>query len=102
MLIDYNTQISKDTINHNVMSVNKINRILRDHRNNENDIESDVEHRIYKRFYNKLINLEQVFKNDIIFFDKYKASVDFYENELWFKFPYVILFEKTFDINWLF
>ena len=82
MLIDYDTQISKDTFDYNVMNVNKINRISRDHRNNENDIESDVEHRIYKRFYNKLINLEQVFKNDIIFFDKYKASVDFYENEL--------------------
>ena len=40
------------------MSVNKINRILRDYRNNENDIEFNVEHHIYKRSYNKLINLK--------------------------------------------
>ena len=64
------------------MSVNKINRISKDHRNSENDIGFDVEHRIYKRSYNKLINLEQVLKNDIIFFDKYKTSVGFHENEL--------------------
>ena len=82
MLINCDTQISKNTLNYNVISVNKINRILRDHQNNENDIESDVEHRIYKRFYNKLINLEQVLKSDIIFFDKHKTSAGFHKNEL--------------------
>ena len=64
------------------MSVNKINCISKDYRNNENDIEFDAEHRIYKRFHNKLINLKQVFENDIIFFDRHKTSVDFHENEL--------------------
>ena len=64
------------------MSLNKIDYISKDHQNNGNDIRSDVEHNIYKRFYNKLINLEQVLKNDIIVFDKYKTSVDLYENEL--------------------
>ena len=58
MLIDCDTQISKDTLDHNVMSVNKINRISKNHRNSENDIGSDVEHRIYKRFYNKLIDFK--------------------------------------------
>ena len=65
-----------------MICVNKIYYISRDHQNNKNDIESNVEHRIYKKFYNKLIDFEQIFKNDIIIFDKYKASVDFYENEL--------------------
>ena len=81
------------------MSVNKIDYISRDYWNNENDIRSDVEHRIYKRFYNRLISLEQIFENDIIIFDKHRASVDFHENELWLKLLYVMLFEKTFDIN---
>ena len=40
------------------MSVNKIDCILKDHRNNENDIEFNIEHRIYKGSYNKLINLK--------------------------------------------
>ena len=31
MLIDYDTQISKDTFDHKVMSVNKINYISKDH-----------------------------------------------------------------------
>ena len=82
ILIDYDTQISKNTLDYNVMSVNKINRISKNHQNNENDIGSDVEHRIYKRSYNKLISLKQVFKNDIILFNKHKASVGFYKNEL--------------------
>ena len=43
------------------MSVNKIDYILKNHRNNENNIRFDVEHRIYKRFNNKLISFEQVF-----------------------------------------
>ena len=64
------------------MSVNKINCILRDYRNNENNIEFNVEHRIYKKSHIKLINLKQVFENDIIFFDKHKTSVDFHRNEL--------------------
>ena len=67
--------------------------------NNENDIKSDAEHRIYKRFNNKLINLEQVLRNDIIIFDKYKINVDFYESELCFTFSYIILFKKTFNVN---
>ena len=58
MSIDYDTQISKNMFDYNVINVNRINRISRDYRNNENDIGSDVEHRIYKRFYNKLINLK--------------------------------------------
>ena len=82
MLIDDNSQISKNALDYKVMNVNKIDCISKDHRNNKNDIGSDVEHRIYKRFYNKLINFEQVFRNDIIFFDKYKASVDLYKSEL--------------------
>ena len=64
------------------MSVNKINCILKNHRNNKNDIRFNIEHRIHKRFYNKLINLKQVFKSDIIIFDKHRASVGFYKNEL--------------------
>ena len=64
------------------MNVNKINYISKDHRNNKDDIESDIEYRVYKRFYNKLISLEQVFKSDIIIFNKYKTSVGFYENKL--------------------
>ena len=56
--IDYDTQISKNTLDYNVMNVNKICRISRDHRNSENDIGPDVEHRIYKRSHNRLINLE--------------------------------------------
>ena len=99
MLIDCDTQISKNTFNYKVINVNKINCISRDHRNNKNDIEFNVEHRIYKRFYNKLINFKQILENDIIFFDRYKTSVGFYEDELWFKFLYVILFKKTFDKN---
>ena len=82
MLIDYNTQISKDTFNYKMMNVNKINCISKNHRNNENDIEFNVEHRIYKRSYNKLISLKQVFGNDITVFDKYKASVGFHKNKL--------------------
>ena len=82
MLIDYNTQILKNTLDHNVINVNKINHISRDHRNSEGDIGSDVEHRIYKRFHNKLIDFKQVFKSDIIFFDKHKTSVGFHKNEL--------------------
>ena len=64
------------------MCVNKINYISKNYKNNENDIRFNVEHRIYKRFNNKLINLEEVLKNDIIFFDKHKISVDLYKNEL--------------------
>ena len=58
MLINRNTKISKNTFNHKMMSINKIDCILKNYRNNENDIESDVEHRIYKRFYNKLISFK--------------------------------------------
>ena len=58
MLIDYNTQILKDTLNYKVMNVNKIDCISKDYRNNENDIGFNVKHRIYKRSYNRLINLE--------------------------------------------
>ena len=43
------------------MSVNKIDCILKDYRNNENDIRFNAEHRIHKRFNNKLINLKQIF-----------------------------------------
>ena len=82
MLIDYDTQISKNTFDHKVMNFNKIDCILRDHRNNENDIKSDAEHDIYERFYNKLINLEQVFKSDVIIFNKHKTSVDLHKSEL--------------------
>ena len=99
MSINYDTQISKNTLDHSVMGVNKINRISEDHRNSEDDIGSDVEHRIHKRSYNRLISLKQVLESDIIFFDKHKTSADFHESELWFKFPHIILFEKTFDIN---
>ena len=60
ILINNNAQISKDTFNHKMMNVYKLNCISRDHRNNEDDIKSDAEHRIYKRFNNKLINFEQV------------------------------------------
>ena len=81
------------------MSLNKIDYISKNHRNNEDDIRFDVEHNIYERFYNRLINLEQVLKSDIIIFDKYKASADLYKNKLWFKFLYVILFKETFNIN---
>ena len=102
MLIDDNAQISKDTLDHKMMSINKIDCILRDHWNSEDDIRSDVEHRIYKGFYNKLIDFEQVFKSDIMIFDRYKASVGFYEDELWLKFSYIMLFEKTFNVNRLF
>ena len=58
MLINDNSQISKNTFDHKMISVNKIDCILKNHRNNENNVESDIEHRIYKRFYNKLINLK--------------------------------------------
>ena len=102
ILINDNSQISKDTLDYKVMSVNWIDYILRDYRNNENDIKFNIEHRIYKRFNNKFIDFEQVFRNDIIFFDRYKTSVGFYEDELWFKFSHIMLFEKTFNINWLF
>ena len=40
------------------MSVNKIDCISKDHRNNEGDIRFDIKHRIHKRSYNRLINLE--------------------------------------------
>ena len=102
MLIDDNSQISKDTLDYKVMNVNWIDYISKNHRNNEDDIRSDIEHRIYKGFYNKLIDLEQILENNIIVFDKHKTSVDLHENELWFKFSHIILFEKAFDINWLF
>ena len=82
MLINCDTQISKDTFNHKVMNFNKINCISKDHRNNENDIRFNVEHDIYERFYNKLINFEQILENDIIVFDKHKTSVDFHKDEL--------------------
>ena len=58
MLIDRDAQISKNTFNYKIINVNKIDCISKDYRNNENDIRSDIEHRIYKRSYNKLINLE--------------------------------------------
>ena len=77
MLINDDTQISKNTLDYKIMNVNKIDCISRDHRNNENDIESDVEHRLYKRFYNKLINLKQVFKSDIIFSINIKRALVF-------------------------
>ena len=58
MLINRDAQIFKDALNHKIISVNKIDCISKDYRNNEYDIKSDIEHRIYKRSYNKLINLE--------------------------------------------
>ena len=58
MLINDNSQISKDTLNYKMMNVNWINYISKDHRNNENNIRFDIEHRIYERFNNKLINLK--------------------------------------------
>ena len=58
MLINDNSQISKNTFNYKMISVNWIDYILKDYRNNENDIKSNIEHRIYKRFYNRLINLK--------------------------------------------
>ena len=64
------------------MSINKIDCILKDHWNNEDDIRFNIEHRIYKGFYNRLINLEKVFKSDIIVFNKHRASVNLYKNEL--------------------
>ena len=82
MLIDRDAQISKNAFNYKVICVNKIDYILKNYENNENDIRSDVEHHIYKRFNNKPISFEQVLRNDIIVFDKYKISADFYENEL--------------------
>ena len=72
----------KYALDYKILNVNKINCISKDHRNNENDIRFNIEHRIYKRFNNKLINLEQVFQSDIIFFDKHKISVDLYKSEL--------------------
>ena len=75
-------QISKNAFNYKIINVNKIDCISEDHQNSENDIKSNVEYRIYKRFNNKLINFEQVLKSDIIVFDKYKISVDFYKNKL--------------------
>ena len=78
MLINRDTQISKNTLNHKVINVNKINCILKDHRNNENDIGFNIEHRIYKRYNNKLISFEQILRSDIIFFDKYKINVNLY------------------------
>ena len=82
MSINDNSQISKNALDYKMISVNKSDCISRNHRNNENDIESNAEHRIYKKFYNKLINLKQIFKNDIIIFDKHKTSVDFHKNKL--------------------
>ena len=82
MLINYNAQISKISLNYKIMCVNKINCISRDHRNNEDDIKFNIEHRIYKRFNSELINLKQVFRSDIIVFDKYKVSADFHKSEL--------------------
>ena len=99
MLIDDNAQIFKNALDYEIINVDKINCISKDHWNNENDIRSDIEHRIYKKFYNKLIDFEQVLENDIIVFDKYKMSVGFYKDELWFKLSHIMLFEKTFDIN---
>ena len=58
MLINDNTQISKNAFNYKIMCVNKIDYISRDYENNKNDIKSDVEHCIYKRFNNKLINFK--------------------------------------------
>ena len=60
MLIDRDTQISKDAFDHKIITVNKIDYISKNHLNNENDIRFNVEHRIYKRFNNKLISLKQV------------------------------------------
>ena len=50
----------KNTLNHKVINVDKIYCISKDYRNNENDIGFDVEHRIHKRFNNKLISFEQI------------------------------------------
>ena len=63
ILINRDAQISKNTFNYKVMCVNEIDCISRDYENNKDDIKSNVEHRIYKRFNNKLIliSLEQVF-----------------------------------------
>ena len=58
MLINYDTQISKNTLDYKVINVNKIDYISKNHQNSENDIESNVEHHIYKRFHNKLINFK--------------------------------------------
>ena len=58
MLINNNAQIFKDTLDCKIMSVNKIDYISRNHRNSEYDIKSNIEHRIYEKFYNKLINLK--------------------------------------------
>ena len=60
MLIDDNTQISKDALDYKMMCVNKIDCISKDHGNNENDIRPDIEYRIYKRFNHRLISLKQV------------------------------------------
>ena len=58
MLIDDNAQISKDAFNYKIMCVNKIDCISRNHKNNKNNVRFNVEHRIYKRFNNKLINFK--------------------------------------------
>ena len=86
-------------LDYKVMSVNKIDCISKNYRNNECDIEFNIEHRIYKGSYNKLINFKQVFKNDIIVFHKYKASAGFYKDKLWFKFLYIMMFEKAFNVS---
>ena len=82
MLINDNAKISKDTLDYEIININKINCITRNHLNSENDIKFNIEHRIYKGFYNKLIDLEQIFKGDIIVFNKHKTNIDLYKNEL--------------------
>ena len=42
ILINDNSQISKDALDHKVMNVNKINYISKDHRDNECDIRFNI------------------------------------------------------------
>ena len=40
--------------------INKIKYISKNHRNKENDIKFNIEHRIYEKLNNKLINFKQI------------------------------------------
>ena len=71
MLIDNFFQISKNTLDNDIMNFDKIENVSKNDWNSEDNVKSDIEHSVYKRFNNRLINLKKLFENCVFFFDKY-------------------------------
>ena len=61
ILLYSEAQISKNAFNYKIIYINKIEYIAQDYRNNEDNIKSNIEYRIYKRLNSELIDFKQIF-----------------------------------------